>query len=319
MTAQRLQRRGSSEWETPRERGSQRALRFLVWGIRALGHRRLRLLLAPIAIYYSLFGAAAQRASRVYLAKIAAVHGRCEPIRFRDTYRHFYSFAEVILDRLSLWSGSIDEFEVEIHGREHMAKLVESKRGAFLVGAHIGSFDVLRVVAREADIPVNVMMYSANAERINDAFETLDPNSKVRVIDLDPTSVQAGFEVRSCLERGEFVAVLGDRMRSGVKTRVAYANFLGERAGFPQGPFLLAMVLQVPVILTIGIRTGPRAYDIYLEFLADGQRVPAGRREEVIQERVELFAERLEHYCTMAPLQWFNFYDFWAEVAGVRR
>lgn len=108
-------------------------------------------------------------------------------------------------------------------------------------------------------------------------------------------------------------------MRTGVKSRVAYANFLGERAGFPQGPFLLAMVLQVPVILTIGIRTGPRAYDIYLEFLADGQRVPAGRRAEVIQERVEFFAERLEHYCTMAPLQWFNFYDFWAEVEGVRR
>ena len=89
MTAQRLQRRGSSEWETPRERGSQRALRFLVWGIRALGHRRLRLLLAPIAIYYSLFGAAAQRASRVYLAKIAAVQGRCEP-RTGAKKRPFY-------------------------------------------------------------------------------------------------------------------------------------------------------------------------------------------------------------------------------------
>jgi predicted LPLAT superfamily acyltransferase len=47
--------------------------------------------------------------------------------------------------------------------------------------------------------------------------------------------------------------------------------------------------------------------------------VPAGRREEVIQERVERFAARLEHYCKLVPLQWFNFYDFWTEVGDVRR
>jgi predicted LPLAT superfamily acyltransferase len=23
------------------------------------------------------------------------------------------------------------------------------------------------------------------------------------------------------------------------------------------------------------------------------------------------YAQRLEHYCLMAPLQWFNFFDFW--------
>jgi predicted LPLAT superfamily acyltransferase len=250
---------------------------------------------------------------------MAAVQGRSEPVRLRDTYRHLYSFAEVLLDRISLWFGSIDEFEVEIHGREHLATLFESKSCAFLVGAHIGSSDVLRVVAREADVPVNVVMYSANAERINDAFEALDPESNLRVINFDPFSTKAGFEVRSCIERGEFVAVLGDRVRPGAKSRVAYANFLGERAAFPQGPFLLPMVIRIPVILTIAIRTGPRAYDVYFEPLADSQPVPAGRREEVIQERVERFAARLEHYCKLVPLQWFNFYDFWTEVGDVRR
>jgi predicted LPLAT superfamily acyltransferase len=224
----------------------------------------------------------------------------------------------VILDRLSLWSGSIDEFQVEIHGQEHMETLFASKTGAFLVGAHIGSFDVLRVVAREAGIPVNVVMYVENAERINDAFETLDPECNVRVINSNPTSVKAGFEIRRCIERGEFVSVLADRVSPGVKSRIAYADFFGKRAAFPQGPFLLPMVMRIPVILTIAIRTGPRAYDIYFEPLADDQPVPRRRREEIVQERVEHFAARLEHYCKKAPLQWFNFYDFWAEVEDVR-
>jgi predicted LPLAT superfamily acyltransferase len=319
VSGQDPERPASSAWEGRRERGSRLALGFLVWGIRSLGHRRLRVLLAPIAAYYCFIDGPARRASQAYLARIWAIQGRSESPRLRDTYRHLYRFAQVILDRLSLWSGSIDEFRVELHGREHMEQLAESKQGAFLVGAHLGSFDVLRVVAREADIPVNVVMYSANATKINEAFEVLDPNSSVRIIGLDPGAVTTGFGIRSGIERGEFVATLGDRLRPGAKDRVAYANFLGARAAFPQGPFLLPMVIGTPVLLTIAIRTGPLSYDIYLEPIADGRRVAAACREAAVQEQVEHFAARLEHYCMKDPLQWFNFYDFWAEVEHAER
>ncbi|MCH7911414.1 MAG: hypothetical protein IIB38_17600 [Candidatus Hydrogenedentes bacterium] len=37
-------------------------------------------------------------------------------------------------------------------------------------------------------------------------------------------------------------------------------------------------------------------------------------RAKAVRERVETFASRLEYYCTQAPLQWFNFYDFWADT-----
>ena len=110
-----------------------------------------------------------------------------------------------------------------------------------------------------------------------------------------------------------------NRLRPGAKDRVAYASFFGARAAFPQGPFLLPMVIGTPVLLTIAIRTGPLSYDIYLEPLADGQPVAAPCREAAVQEQVERFAARLEHYCMKDPLQWFNFYDFWAEAERVER
>ena len=28
------------------------------------------------------------------------------------------------------------------------------------------------------------------------------------------------------------------------------------------------------------------------------------------------YAGRLEHYCTVAPYQWFNFFDYWQEGSG---
>ncbi len=257
----------------------------------------------------------ARRASQTYLARIdRARGGRGRRPGLRESYRHFYSFAEAILDRLDLWSGAYDRFEIVLHGREKVEQYLASGRGAFMVGAHLGSFDMLRVVAGEAGIPVNVLMFGANAERINEAFEALDPECKVRVIDIDPTSARTAFEIRRCVDRGEFVAVLADRSLPGGRHGNARANFLGEPAEFPEGPFRLSMVMQLPVVMTIALKTGPKRYDVFFEELLSGDPVPAGNREKVVQERIEKFASRLEHYCQQAPFQWFNFYDFWAET-----
>jgi predicted LPLAT superfamily acyltransferase len=319
MTGEAHDAAPSAGWSSAGERGSGLALRFLVGCVRTIGPQPMVILLAPIALYFVTFAGEARRASRAYLRRIRHVRGESGEPGLLAVYRHIYNFAEAILDRLALWTSAIDGFDIEVHGREHMETAIEEHTGAILVGAHIGSFDVLRVLAREADIPINVLMYSVNAERINQTFKGLDPDSKLRIIDLERTTVNTGLEIRRCIERGEFVAVLADRVRPSARNRVGYANFLGEQAAFPQGPFLLASLLRLPVVLTIALRRGPRRYDIYLEAIADD--APIGRKERpaAIQQRIELYASRLEHYCLEAPLQWFNFYDFWAKADNERR
>lgn len=312
MTAQGPIDPPNTQWASAGERGSKLALRFLLACVRTIGHGPLVVVLAPIAIYFVFFSRKARRSSKDYLRRIRRMRGEAGEPGLRDVYRHIYSFSAAILDRFALWGGAIDDFDITLHGRDVMAPLVERHTGALLVGAHIGSFDVLRVIAREADIPVNVIMYSVNAERINAAFEELDPGAKVRVIDLDAGSTKAAFAVRQCIERGEFVAVLADRVLPRARSRVAHASFLGGPAAFPQGPFMLASVLRVPVILTIALRRGAWSYDAYLELISPGGAVGRGSRSSEIQKQIEHYAARLEHYCLMAPDQWFNFYDFWA-------
>ena len=309
--------RASSEgprWAASRERGSALAITFLVSSLRLLGKRApLQLLLAPITLYYCAFATTARRASFDYFSRIQRLAGASAPgPGWGTTYRHIHHFAEAILDRLRMRSAGFDDFHVEVHGRENMEPYIKSRSGAFLVGAHLGNFDVLRVIARDADIPVNVLMYTANAERINDALEALDPGAKVRVIQIDPRSIRAGFEIRRCVERGEFVAVLGDRMRAGSREPVCHARFLGGRAAFPQGPFRLAALLELPVVMTIAVKTGPRDYDIFLERLSDGGPLARSERAKAVTQQVERYASRLERYCLRYPMQWYNFYDFWS-------
>ena len=100
---------------------------------------------------------------------------------------------------------------------------------------------------------------------------------------------------------------------------MSYANFLGRRAPFSEGPFLISMSLRLPVILTVALKTGPRHYDVFLESLSGGEPVRKADRAEVVQGQIELFASHLERYCLSEPLQWFNFYDFWDTAKGESR
>ncbi|MDG2050206.1 MAG: lipid A biosynthesis acyltransferase [Myxococcota bacterium] len=232
--------------------------------------------------------------------------------RFAQTYLHLRTFAFVILDRLELWSGAIDRFDIRLHGEQCMRELIERKQGALLVGAHVGSFDVLRLIARKYGIGVNVIMYTGNAELINRAFEELDPSAHLRLIQLDPGASSTALEIRRCISRGEFVAMLGDRVHPvDADRRKVKLDFLGQTAAFSQGPFLMSAILGIPLILTVALRTGFREYDGYLTQISDGVRIPRSARQEAVQSWARQYVELLEVYCKRAPLQWFNFYDFW--------
>lgn len=305
-------------WASAAERGSRLGLGFLVWLFRRFGDAPARLLLAPIAAYYCFFARSARRASREYLQRVWRTRREGARSPLRNTYHHLHSFADLILDRVCFWTGCYDQFEIEVHGGEQMREYVDRRQGFFLVGAHLGNFDVLRVLARDIDVDVNVLMYSANAARINQTMQALDPASNARVIDAAAGSVRSAFEVRRRIERGEAVAVLADRIQLGGRARIMRASFMGELAPFPQGPFLVPMLLGIPLLMSLAIKTGPRRYEVFIEKLADGDPVPAQDREKVTQERVAAFAARLEHYCARFPLQWCNFYDFWSETGDGR-
>src|SRR5215472_2308623 len=265
-------------WLSAAERGSLLGMYFIVWCHRIFGRRLCALLIVPVVGYFFVTGRAARRASRGYLA------------------------------RLHRWAegrgGDTREFEMVVHGREHLERLVDAGRGALVLSAHLGSFDALRVVADEGGVPLNVAMFLRNARMINAVFARLNPSRPLRIIDLERAAPHSVFEIRACLQRGEFVGMLADRVGVGDGARVSWVTFFGERAAIPQGPFLLASALKCPVILMIGLRIDHRRYEVFVETLSD--EVPSAP-----DALARHYVSRLEHYCLRAPYQWFNFYEFW--------
>ena len=178
-----------------------------------------------------------------------------------------------------------------------------------MLGAHLGSFELMRTLAPEHELPVNVVMYEDNAANITGVLNPLlDPALRTRII--VPGEVDTMLRISECLARGELVGLLGDRCAGSEKA--VMCRFFGREAAFPQGPLLLAHSLRVPVMLLAGLYEGGRRYVIYVEPFCDEPAGDRAGRAAWIGEWAQRYAERLEHFCRTAPYNWFNFYDFWS-------
>ncbi len=309
-------------WARIAESGTQYGLRFGAAWHRRLGRAPSLALLWLPALYFAFRSRPARRGSRRYLERVwATAEGRRalgQRPTLRDVVRHLHAFAIAIYDRMLVWGGELDSIQVGHDGSEKIFEVARAGRGALLLGAHLGSIDMLWFLSRKYQLVVNVIGYHGNAERINAFLESFAPNERLRMIDMDPNSVSAAFEIKACIERGEFVLILPDRIAPGRTGRTAEVSFLGQPAQFPLGPFLLAGVLECPVLFALCLCTGPARYQTSLRLLGDGARVPRGEREKRARELLAGYVALLESACTRLPLQWFNFYDFWGDDAETR-
>jgi predicted LPLAT superfamily acyltransferase len=310
----------AARWEQMSEAGSPWTLSVMRWILRHLGRRAGHVVAALSSGFFALRRGEARRGSQRYLRRIAATPegraalGAAKP-GLRAVLRHFHEFSLVVYERMLAWSGALDAMEFDHDGSDRVFTLARKGEGALLLGAHIGSLDMMGFIARRHDLKVNVVVFHRHAERINAFFESLGAKN-VRMIPLDPGSVGAAFEVRSCIARGELVAMMADRAIPGAAARSAPASFLGREASFPLGPFLLAGVLGCPVYVAYCVRTGDARYTTVMRALAPATRVPRPEREAWARELLLRFVAQIEETCRRHPYQWFNFFDFWREEAA---
>ena len=291
-------------WASRPERGSAIATRAAVWLASRLGRSVAGLLLPAVTLYFLAASAADRAASRAFLRRAL---GR-EP-GIADVFRHFHTFARTVLDRVYLLRGRVAGFDVRVEGEDIVAGLLARGEGCFLMGSHLGSFEMIGAVGRRASVPsVRLVMYRRNAGHLSAAMAAIDPGLAGQVIALgEPDSM---LEIEDALSKGEFVGMLADRVLDGEDA--VSLPFLGAPARFPRGPFQAAALLKRPVILMVGLYSGGNRYDVYFERLADMSESNRAERGAAVEDAMRRYVGRLEHYCREAPFNWFNFYDYWS-------
>ncbi|HIB8958805.1 TPA: glycosyltransferase family 2 protein [Enterobacter ludwigii] len=296
-----------------------------LWGMRLMlrvwqlfGRRAFTVLLWPVIGVYWLTARPARQASQQWTARVKQVlTQRNMPVPPRlNSFFHFMRFGNAMLDKVASWRGELKfHRDVVFAPGAYDVLDADASQGKLLLASHLGDVEACRALAQlEGSRVINALVFSDNAQRFKQIMTEMAPQAGVNLMPVTDIGPDTAIAIKEKLERGEWVAIVGDRIavtpQRGGDWRVIWSSFMGQPAPFPQGPFILASILRCPVVLIYALRQQD-ALTIHCEPFADPLLLPRGERQQALQQAVDRYAQRLEHYALMSPLDWFNFFDFW--------
>jgi predicted LPLAT superfamily acyltransferase len=295
----------AAEWITHRERGSLWLLKIMAFLSLRCGRAPSRIILYGIASYFFLFGPSARRHSRRYL-RLAL--GRSPTAR--DRFLQILSFATTIHDRVYLINGQFGKFEISVEGEDMVLEHASKGRGALLLGAHMGSFEVMHSLSRrQQGLRVAMAMYEDNARKISGILAAINPKWIPDIVSLG--QIDAMLNIAERLDQGAYVGVLADRTLGEEPAQAV--QFLGRQAHVPTGPMRAAAILRCPVFFMVGLYRGGNRYHVAFARVADFSATSVGSRELAVRAAIQRYVAVLESYCRSDPYNWFNFFDFWRQ------
>ena len=131
----------------------------------------------------------------------------------------------------SCCGGQFRHFDVDIGDVELMHAQLD-RGGVLLFGSHLGSFEVLRVLARRRpQMKVRVLLDKGHNPAMTQLLDALNPEVAATVIDAGQDGPSIVLEIQQALAEGALVALLVDRAHPGEATLPA--TFLGEQRALP--------------------------------------------------------------------------------------
>ncbi len=299
----------TAHWASLGETTSVAGIRLLWWAHACLGRRLFRGLLWPVVLWTWLRQPRARHASLDYLRRIEAAHGAIGGTPGRLTVlRHFASFGEALLDKLLAASGRYPFERVQCDGA-----LPGGGMGGVIVTAHVGCLELCQALAeRDGAVALKVLVHTRHAPRFNAVLKRLQPHSRIELLQVTEVDALMAARLAPFVEGGGWVAIVGDRVPvQGGKT--VTLPFLGAPAPFPAGACVLAGLWRCPLVLMLCHRQADGGHRLLVRTLSPAVQLPRAQRQAVIEGLMRRYVELLESVLVVAPLEWFNFFDFWGQ------
>jgi len=304
-------------WSALSERGAYLGLQILALFYRLTGRYGCMAVVFPVTAYFYLSNREQRRSSRVFLQRAYRAQGFDRDPGWIDTFRHCFSFACKTIDLFAAWMGDIKpaKIEADVADRDTLDRVNASGQGILLIVSHLGNIEISRALLDDAQRSrIKLLMHTRHAANFMHILQQFRPLAVVDTIQVSEVNPGTMMVLKDAIEGGGWVAIAGDR--APASDRVSAAPFLGHDAPFPQGPYLLAHLLECPVYLMFCLRR-KGSYKLYFEKFADRIELPRRERSAVIAQWAGRYARRLESFCLIDPLQWYNFFDFWPDTSSI--
>jgi len=197
-----------------------------------------------------------------------------------------------------------------LEGMEHLDAVLAESKGAILLTAHAGNFELGGILLRSRNLKVHAVYKPDHFAAVERLREGMRAQGGVVGIPVDGVGFSTLPLVR-LLREGALVGMQGDRDFS---LNGLPMPFFGREVPFPRGPWELAAMTGAPIITSFFYTDEERRF--HARF-GEPIRVLGGRGERMaaIEAGMRTYVAHLEALIRRHPSQWYCFYPFWDDPA----
>jgi KDO2-lipid IV(A) lauroyltransferase len=222
----------------------------------------------------------------------------------RDARRVYSEFGKTLADYFHIGTRS-DEHAMhlvgEIDGDNHLRTAAEAGRGALIVTAHFGLFELGGLLLAWQGFDAVVLTYPEPSEALTRWRAAFRSRWKVGTLEVGADSF-AFLQIADQLRQGKFIASLIDRPHPTDSTPVALPN---GRANFSTGILLLAEHTGAPVIPATMARRADGRY--HAQIFPPIHVTARGSRADTLGFYSQQIADTLAPALCAHPRQWYQF------------
>jgi predicted LPLAT superfamily acyltransferase len=298
----------TKKWEG-KSKGTVLGHKIFVFILNHLGLKLAYIVLRFVALYYFLFARRSNKSIFYFYHDVLKYKRFTTRLKI---YKNYYIFGQTLLDKVALLAGVKTKFTVDHEGGDILDRISQTGKGGILISAHIGNWEIAGQLLNRLNTTFNILMYENERESIKQYMDNVQKEKRVNIIAIKDGDMGHIIELHNAFARNELLVLHGDRFREGTKTYEA--TFLGKKANFPAGPFILAAKFGVPVTFVFAVKESPTHYHFFATEPIELKRTRSeAQTEEAARGLLNKYLEEFEKMVHRYPEQWFNYYPFFKE------
>jgi Kdo2-lipid IVA lauroyltransferase/acyltransferase len=227
----------------------------------------------------------------------------------RMVRRNFRHCGQTLAEFLAMpqWSSAEIAKRVELRGMHHLDAALSRGRGALLVTAHYGNWELMAARVVKAGYPVSVIARDADDPPTNALINWIRGACGYRVI----SRRNATRPALECLRRNEPLGILLDQ---NTVSGEVYVDFFGHLAATATGPAILALRTGAPLIPLFDRRREDGTHVVELQ--PPLEWAPTGDRAQDVLRITAQLTHAIERQIRAEPSQWFWIHNRWKRQKG---
>ncbi|MBI4308971.1 MAG: lysophospholipid acyltransferase family protein [Candidatus Omnitrophica bacterium] len=228
------------------------------------------------------------------------------PAMARQVFRNFGKYLADFFTMTKYLNADFIKTRVQVRDSGYLNEALSGGKGCVLVGAHLGSWELVGGVLSLLGYPLSVIALPHNDPKVNKFFNDQRAFFGVTVI---PSTAA----IRRCMEQLNANRCVGILAERDFSQQGMVMDFLGRPTMIPRGAALFSLKTGAPIVHVFMVRDGNDGFHItferpiYPSSGADGKIT-----DEDLKFLIGQYIKNIEAQIRRHPTQWLMFREFWA-------